>query len=647
MHDIDPSKFSDSPRNTRDRILKKGSKDNEYETLNMHRRHANLFRRDSISMAKGSIDDSVLRSRKFRALVKLQDLQARVPQIDLPCQPGQPVKLKDLEDFVSKLASSKNDTDALLRDVQNLFIPQTSTEAPEHIIRAYNKEFENKQDAYYIYNDKDIMEGIKLIRQEISNKVNDSCKDVRGSIIDLRSDIEEKCEILNLQRSTLSGIIFYESNEQIENHKDAWKKGNKNSPAIFSKEETQFYQKQLSKIENICRIGKENANRLEEELNKLQKTNETFNSICRDVILEEDMNFDFTMLHVMKDKFIVFEGALLETKTDLEKIFTEVEYEVKDVEAKLPFREEIKKQMEQKLGELYPDAIRNLPDHELQEIRKHYPDAPRNLAEVIKNLAIFRSLTPEYCHQVMEDLQTDMKQQNLSQEEILSQREREQDFGPCVEVNKLLSPNEFMSIVSQGLPMKDAGAGYRHGPYTHREQLLIVFQAFKDKIITMEPIRLYKYLADPRFRLKGRTIWDSVFDNLQKNTEGLSIAGISSETSLRKVKKRLTYSCPEFMLEHLLTNLSPGPLKKELALTYLQQHHFGNKSALNQESWVNCIKEKIRLSYQSKINKEEIDKMSSKELEELYISLGIKKPTEYDLEGDYGLAKEKILQENG
>jgi flagellar hook-basal body complex protein FliE len=316
------------------------------------------------------------------------------------------------------------------------------------------------------------------------------------------------------------------------------------------------------------------------------------------------------------------------------------------------------------------------------KLEEYYPEAAHDMPEIVSDLAIAKDIlmNQSYCDTIMVDLQNEMKKQEVSLNEILQKSERERGYGDLEQpenerktyVNAIhfLKPDEFSKLAKNGVLTFDAGVTLKHGPYSHRLQLNILHHAYEEGKIKTNPVELYKKMADQRFintEQSEYTVWVDIFDGFQL-PRAFSVAGLPEDPSAWQQTHLQAYSNPFFVTEHPIETLPPGPLKKELALTRLRQLHFGLDSVVDIDTLSKRIQSKIIEIEQNKISKintlltgkysdielqakkaqlkEELEGMNLEQLEQRYIALGRKVPASFDLEGDYGKSRDKIIRDS-
>ncbi len=315
------------------------------------------------------------------------------------------------------------------------------------------------------------------------------------------------------------------------------------------------------------------------------------------------------------------------------------------------------------------------------KLEEYYPEAARDMPEIVSDLAIAKDIlmNQSYCDTIMVDLQNEMKKQRVSLNEILQKSERERGYGDLekpknerktyVNAIDFLKPDEFSDLAKNGFLTFDAGVTLKHGPYSHRLQLNILHHAYEEGKIKTNPVELYKEMTDRRFintKQSEYTVWVDIFDGFQL-PRAFSVAGLPEDPSAWQRTHLQAYSNPFFVTEHPIETLPQGPLKKELALTRLRQLHFGLDSVVDEDTLSKSIQSKIIKIEQDKISKintltdeysdselqakkaqlkEELKSMDLEQLEQRYIALGRKVPADFDLEGDYGKSKDKIIRDS-
>jgi len=110
---------------------------------------------------------------------------------------------------------------------------------------------------------------------------------------------------------------------------------------------------------------------------------------------------------------------------------------------------------------------------------------------------------------------------------------------------KHIEPDQFQSLLSDGLFFKDNGAGQRHGAWTHFIQWFVIIEFNKKaQILRSPPYTLYKLLGDSRAYISDygdhKPIWNILIDTLSF--------------------RHNDFRSPERLNEHLILNANRYPL---------------------------------------------------------------------------------------
>jgi hypothetical protein len=427
----------------------------------------------------------------------------------------------------------------------------------------------------------------------------------------------------------------------------------------IGKAELEAYQKQVSKILEAYSKAKTSLGKMRKMVDKCKQAN----NILR----------DFNIGYKDDSKF-----SIDSTSSSIEKI-----------EKNIRLHQDKYSELAEKLCtyQLSQEiALGSIPDNKRVEriktkLEEYYPEAARDMPEIVRDLAIAKDIlmNQSYCDTIMVALQDEMKRQGVSLNEILQKSERARGYGDLEQpenerktyVNAIhfLKPDEFSKLAKNGVLTFDAGVTLKHGPYSHRLQLNILHHAYEEGKIKTNPVELYKKMADQRFintEQSEYTVWVDIFDGFQL-PRAFSVAGLPEDPSAWQQTHLQAYSNPFFVTEHPIETLPQGPLKKELALTRLRQLHFGLHSVVDEDTLSKSIQSKIIKIEQDKISKintltgeysdsklqakkaqleEELKGMNLEQLEQRYIALGRKVPADFDLEGDYGKSKDKIIRDS-
>ncbi len=427
----------------------------------------------------------------------------------------------------------------------------------------------------------------------------------------------------------------------------------------IGKAELEAYQKQVSKVLEAYSKAETPLGKMREMVDKCKQAN----NILR----------DFNIGYKDDSKF-----SIDSTSSSIEKI-----------EKNIRLHQDKYSELAEKLCTYQPSqeiALESIPDNKRVEriktkLEEYYPEAARDMPEIVRDLAIAKDIfmNQSYCDTIMVALQDEMKKQGVSLNEILQRSERERGYGDLEQpenerktyVNAIhfLKPDEFSQLAKNGFLTFDAGVTLRHGPYSHRLQLNILHHAYEEKKIKTNPVELYKKMTDQKFINTDQseyTVWVDIFDGFQL-PRAFSVAGLPEDPSAWQQTHVQAYSTPFFVTEHPIETLPQGPLKKELALTRLRQLHFGLDSVVDVDTLSKRIQSKIIEIEQDKISKintltgeysdselqakkaqleEELKGMNLEQLEQRYIALGRKVPASFDLEGDYGKSRDKIIRES-
>lgn len=425
--------------------------------------------------------------------------------------------------------------------------------------------------------------------------------------------------------------------------------------------ELEAYQKQVSKVLEAYSKAETSLGKMREMVDKCKQAN----NILR----------DFNIGYKDDSKF-----SIDSTSSSIEKI-----------EKNIRLHQDKYSELAEKLRMYQPSqeiALESIPDNKRVEriktkLAEYYPEAARDMPEILNTLAIAKDIlmNQAYCDEIMVNLQKEMKEQGVSLQAILQKSERERGYGDLEQpenerktyVNAIhfLKPDEFSELAKNGFLTFDAGVTLKHGPYSHRLQLNILGHAYKEEKIKTDPVKLYKEMQDRRFintEQSEYTVWVDIFDGFQL-PRAFSVAGLPKDPSAWQKMHLQAYSNPFFVTEHPIETLPPGPLKKELALTRLRQLHFGLDSIVDTDTLSRRIQSKIIKIEQERIRKiktltgeysdidreiqakkaqlkEELKGMNLEQLEQRYITLGRKVPADFDLEGDYGKSKDKIIRDS-
>lgn len=441
--------------------------------------------------------------------------------------------------------------------------------------------------------------------------------------------------------------------EQIYNsiHKEVTRKDR-----TIGQAELEAYQKQVSKFLEAYKIS---SGKIRKIVDKCKQTN----NILR------DFNIGY------KD----------DTKLSIDSTSISIE----KIEKSISLHQDKYSELAEKLRTYKPSqeiALESISDNKRAEriktkLEEYYPEAARDMPEIVRDLAIAKDIlmNQSYCDTIMVALQNEMKRQGVSLNEILQKSERARGYGDLEQpenerktyVNAIhfLKPDEFSKLAKNGFLTFDAGVTLKHGPYSHRLQLNILHHAYEEGKIKTNPVELYKKMTDRRFintEQSEYTVWIDIFDGFQL-PRAFSVAGLPEDPSAWQQTHLQAYSNPFFVTEHPIETLPQGPLKKELALTRLRQLHFGLDSVVDEDTLSKSIQSKIIKIEQDKISKintltgeysdselqakkaqlkEELKGMDLEQLEQRYIALGRKVPADFDLEGDYGKSKDKIIRDS-
>ncbi|HVB72387.1 MAG TPA: LirA/MavJ family T4SS effector [Ktedonobacteraceae bacterium] len=215
-----------------------------------------------------------------------------------------------------------------------------------------------------------------------------------------------------------------------------------------------------------------------------------------------------------------------------------------------------------------------------QRLQQRYPTAQPT---VLQQLAIAKRILMDtsYGKDVLTTLQTQLS--GMSLDAILTQVEvKEQGFSPRAEVIALLDRDTFMEHLIKKEQILDGGTPFDHGPYSHRLQWYILYQASKQQQLTMKPVELYVQLGEASLKdakKENRTVWDDVFDF---DAEARQLIDVAAELSDQEARAIAGFSSPEFLLAIVTSSSFPnGPLKQELQLTRLGQLYLGRESVFD------------------------------------------------------------------
>lgn len=218
-----------------------------------------------------------------------------------------------------------------------------------------------------------------------------------------------------------------------------------------------------------------------------------------------------------------------------------------------------------------------------QRLHQRYPNAH---STVLRQLAIAKRVLMDisYGKSVLTSLQTQLS--GLSLDAFLTQVEvKEQGFSERAEVTALLGRDAFMAHLTKKEQILDGGTPFDHGPYSHRLQWYILYQAHQQQQLTMRPVDLYEQLGEASLKdaqKENRTIWDDVFDF---DAEARQLIDIASEKGDQEARAIAGFSSPEFLLAMVTSSSFPnGPLKQELQYIRLGQLYLGRESVFNMKN---------------------------------------------------------------
>ncbi|MBO0777709.1 MAG: hypothetical protein J2P37_02670 [Ktedonobacteraceae bacterium] len=256
-------------------------------------------------------------------------------------------------------------------------------------------------------------------------------------------------------------------------------------------------------------------------------------------------------------------------------------------------------------------------------MEQRYPAVGSDIRQELGRVKI-TLMDTEYGKKILESLQEKLKGQALSLDEFLNEVEvKEQGFTRREIVKALLDRDAFMKYLHDQKQILDAGTPSEHGPYSHRLQWYILYQAHTGGRLKMRPVDLYRALGDPSCKdpiRATRTIWDDVFDF---DAESRSFIDISAGTDDFEAQKTAGFSSPEFLLSFVTSPDFPdGLLKRTLRLVRLRHEALSATSVFDLKS---AFIDGIVLKMYMKDDKIDIDKLKQE--------LGAK--TDTDLETQY------------
>lgn len=193
---------------------------------------------------------------------------------------------------------------------------------------------------------------------------------------------------------------------------------------------------------------------------------------------------------------------------------------------------------------------------------------------VLEDLATAKIILMDtgYGDLVMTQLQKSLDASTSTLDLFLIAEETKRGFDKRQEVESILSRDDFMQILHNGHHILDLGAGPKHGPFSHRLQWFILYHAFDEQKLTLEPLALYKKLGESAFKDPQnpvRSIWDEIFD-FDDDTPRFDVP------TKQDAEARAGYSSAETLLSRLCGQAIPaGSLVRELRLSRLRYETFG------------------------------------------------------------------------
>lgn len=536
-------------------------------------------------------------------------------------------------------------------------------------------------------------------RRQHSNTIKDCIKalELIKPLRDSNSLFRENSEksLLESENKTLAQI-FQEVKQQLDQIKPL-------TTNIYKEIGKRLYkiQCQCDSLTKLVKLSKQTFNNIRTEVNREDRTIgqaeiEAYRKQASEVL--EAYKQAETFLTTMKGMVDICEKVNTTLRTNFKAHYkdqSEISIDntsnlVKEIKEDIIEHRDSYSTLKEKLHTYQPSedmAFESIPEDKRVErikakLEEYYPEAACDMPEIVRDLAIAKDIlmNQAYCDKIMVDLQDEMKKQGVSLQEILQKFERERGYGNLeqpeserqtfVNATHFLKPDEFSELTKNGILTFDAGVTLKHGPYSHRLQLNILAHAYNQGKIKTDPVKLYKNINDQRFINKKQSeysVWAVIFDGF-KLPQASSVAGLPENPSAWQRMHQQAYSNPFFVTEHPIETLPPGPLKKELALTRLRQLHFGLDSVVDADTLSKRIQSKVTKIEQDKISKintltgkysdsqilakkaqleEELKGMNLEQLEQRYIALRRKVPAYFDLEGDYGKSRNKIIRESG
>ncbi|MBO0794596.1 MAG: hypothetical protein J2P36_27090, partial [Ktedonobacteraceae bacterium] len=113
----------------------------------------------------------------------------------------------------------------------------------------------------------------------------------------------------------------------------------------------------------------------------------------------------------------------------------------------------------------------------VERLEQRYPAVGSDIRQELGRVKI-TLMDTEYGKKILESLQEKLKGQALSLDEFLNEVEvKEQGFTRREIVKALLDRDAFMKYLHDQKQILDAGTPSEHGPYSHRLQWYILYQA--------------------------------------------------------------------------------------------------------------------------------------------------------------------------